>query len=110
MSDIKNSHELWFVKSCDYKGLRETFDALDGEIDKLEAENAALKEAQRWIPVSERLPEAKGWYPVVIKTWRLPNAFQDDVFYEPKTGWERDVDDEILFWMHPLPEIPEVNK
>lgn len=30
---------------------------LQAEIDEYEAENAALREAQRWVPVTERLPD-----------------------------------------------------
>lgn len=66
MSEIKSSHELWFVKARDYKGLRETFDALDDEIDKLEAENAALKKAEEMV---ERLIEAGN--PVVYEYIQL---------------------------------------
>jgi len=35
----------------------ENVDNLHAEIKELEAELAALREANRWIPVSERLPE-----------------------------------------------------
>lgn len=36
---------------------RVLYDEAQARIAELEAENAALKDAQRWIPVGERLPE-----------------------------------------------------
>ena len=127
MSDIKNSHELWFVKARDYKGLRETFDALDGEIDKLEAENAALKEAQRWIPVSERLPEDReevltidSFEVYALSVFQKKATVLDDnndweevenAFYIKGRGINPDSKsaDYPTHWM-PLPELPEADK
>lgn len=110
MSEIKSSHELWFVKARDYKGLRETFDALDGEIDKLEAENAALKETQRWIPVSERLPET--YKPVLTVDMSEATQVPVPAFYNPDTEcWSTHFkyDLWVTHWM-PLPELPEADK
>jgi len=108
MSDIKSSHEFWFVKARDYKGLCETFDALDDEIDKLEAENARLKDAQRWIPVSERMPD--DWESVL--TIDISKSTQDVVsaFYNPETSlWSTPFSSDlwVTHWM-PLPEPPIV--
>ena len=41
--------------------------ALCDALEKANAEIARLREAQRWIPVSERLPTERGYYLVVVK-------------------------------------------
>ncbi len=47
--------------------------ALD-EIERLQAELAALKEANRWIPVSERLPEENGEYWTIVNVYSHPES------------------------------------
>jgi hypothetical protein len=42
--------------------LRDALDVTSARIAELEAENQRLKDANRWIPTSERLPETEGMY------------------------------------------------
>ena len=87
-------------------------------IERLTAENAALREKQRWIPVTERLPEKQAWYHVEIrdkKTMRIAveqdlyavetaKKFGHEIGFCKANRWpERE---ELIAWM-PLPEAPE---
>lgn len=84
-------------------------------IERLTAENAALREKQRWIPVTEQMPETG--VPVLVNyigTDELPHA--DGVVAWTDWGalwWEGSLADSesevtvpITHWM-PLPEAPE---
>ena len=83
-------------------------DAADA-IERLTAENTALREKQRWIPVTERLPERD----VQVLGWYKDNPFSQ---YRPEVvawngnGWvfvyaHRYVTN-VTHWM-PLPGAPE---
>ena len=81
-------------------------------VRELESENARLKDAQRWIPVSERLPD--NWESVL--TIDISKSTRDMVtaFYNPETSlWSThfsmysDSDLWVTHWM-PLPESPIV--
>lgn len=78
-------------------------------IERMTAENAALRENQRWIPVTERLPERD----VQVLGWYKDNPFSQ---YRPEVvawngnGWvfvyaHRYVTN-VTHWM-PLPKAPE---
>ena len=78
-------------------------------IERLTAENTALREKQRWIPVTERLPERD----VQVFGWYKDNPFSQ---YRPEVvawngnGWvfvyaHRYVTN-VTHWM-PLPKAPE---
>ena len=78
-------------------------------IERLTAENAALREKQRWIPVTERLPERD----VQVLGWYKDNPFSQ---YRPGVvawngnGWvfvyaHRYVTN-VTYWL-PLPAAPE---
>lgn len=80
-------------------------------IERLTAENAALRGKPRWIPVAERLPERD----VQVLGWYKDNPFSQ---YRPGVvawngnGWvfvyaHRYVTN-VTHWM-PLPEAPEVD-
>ena len=80
-----------------------TYEDLESEIVELAAENERLREASRWIPVGERLPEKEGSYLVsyygvkftrdgyfngkrfsgesrIVSAWReLPEPYQEDL-------------------------------
>ena len=85
---------------------------------KAEAERDALREKQRWIPVTERLPEKQGWYHVAIrdkKTMRI--AVEQDLYsVETAKNFGHEIGfckanrwperEELIAWM-PLPEAPE---
>ena len=102
-------------------------------IERLTAENAALREKQRWIPVNERMPEERVLVNVVWVN-RAPEPYYEKIkdvpfsgtacFYREKWYWDspvvldllaeygEDASDlvdeavEITNWM-PLPEAPE---
>lgn len=102
-------------------------------IERLTAENAALREKQRWIPVTERLPEELALVNVVWVN-RVPEPYYKKIkgvpfsdtacFYRGRWYWdspavldllaeygedEIDLVDEaveVTHWM-PLPEAPE---
>lgn len=87
-------------------------------IERLTAENAALREKQRWIPVTERLPKKQAWYHVAIRDKKTMRVSVEQDLYSVETAknfgheigfckanrWpERE---ELIAWM-PLPEAPE---
>ena len=102
-------------------------------IERLTAENAALREKQRWIPVTERMPEERVLVNVVWVN-RAPEPYYERIknvpfsgtacFYREKWYWDspvvldllaeygEDASDlvdeavEITHWMS-LPEAPE---
>ena len=86
-------------------------------IERLTAENAALRENQRWIPVTERLPEKQAWYHVAIKDKKTMRVSVEQDLYAVETAknfgheigfckanrWpERE---ELIAWM-PFPSAP----
>ena len=78
-------------------------------IERLTAENAVLREKQRWIPVTERLPERD----VQVLGWYKDNPFSQyrhEVVAWNGNGWvfvyaHRYVTN-VTHWM-PLPDAPE---
>lgn len=111
-------------KSCDMcqRSKRGCFECINSYlyeavslIEQMTAENAALREKQRWIPVTEQMPETG--VPVLVNyigTDELPHA--DGVVAWTDWGalwWEGSLADSesevtvpITHWM-PLPEAPE---
>jgi hypothetical protein len=80
-------------------GLNEQAHTLRARIAELEAENARLREAQRWIPVGERLPENFGLYLVF---------YGDDDCYGAEHGQHPSLgefSERVTHWM-PLPPPP----
>lgn len=90
-------------------------------IERLTAENAALREKQRWIPVTERLPEKQAWYHVAIRDKKTMRVSVEQDLYSVETAknfgheigfckanrWpERE---ELIAWMQfpSAPEAPE---
>lgn len=83
-----------------------------------EAERDALREKQRWIPVTERLPEKQGWYHVAIRDEKTKRIAVEIDLYSIETAknfgheigfckdgrW--DVREKVIAWM-PLPKAPE---
>jgi hypothetical protein len=80
-----------------------------------EEEYMALRDAGRWIPVSERLPETRtnvmaydGNFPHSMTSFRIVSLTIDcQQWYDAHSDQEFEVD-AFTHWM-PLPEIPEVN-
>lgn len=52
---------LTFMQRKYLRDIADFMDAQDNKIAQLEAELAELREAARWIPVGERLPEKNDW-------------------------------------------------
>jgi hypothetical protein len=77
------------IFACEKAGLskaavKEVEDALDLAISALEKQ-----EADRWIPVTERLPEEYGEYRITWKTSSDPGKrFIGDAEYEPGFEWD----------------------
>ena len=86
---------------------------------KAEAEKDALREKQRWSPVTERLPEKQGWYHVAIRDEKTKRIAVEIDLYSIETAknfgheigfckdgrW--DGREKVIAWM-PLPGAPEV--
>ena len=102
-------------EKCPVVGKKDCFEEVNTAaaelIERLTAENAALREKQRWIPVTERMPERD----VQVLGWYKDNPFSQ---YRPEVvawngnGWvfvyaHRYVTN-VTHWM-PLPEAPEVD-
>lgn len=93
---------------CGFEGDAEDAAELRTLITGLESRIAELEEKQRWIPVSERLPD--NWESVL--TIDISKSTQDVVtaFYNPETSrWSTHVSCDlwVTHWM-PLPEPPIV--
>lgn len=87
-------------------------------IEKLLAENAVLREKQRWIPVTERLPKKQAWYHVAIRDEKTMRIYVEQDLYAVETAknfghkigfckdgrWEGR--ERIIAWMS-FPEAPK---
>ena len=99
-SQMEDAQRLWTA-------LRERCIKAEADRASLTAELAAAREAQRWIPVGERLPEEDD--EVICMTTRanrhtrcIRTFYRDGEFYTP---WSSDI---VTHWM-PLPPAPEVS-
>ena len=87
------------------------FDVIEllGEIKSLYEYIDELESAQRWVPVSERLPNKSGWYRVgAINVFY--EGYTDEVYFEAnrtKLGWHTCIRDEIYCWLDGVPELPK---
>lgn len=65
-------------------------------------------EANRWIPVSERLPEEADRYLCNIKSFAFPGSYYQDILKYDKGGFIEGhiYTDDVTHWM-PLPEPPK---
>jgi hypothetical protein len=93
-----------FMAEC--RRWQPSFDALEAEQDDLRAEIARLREAARWIPCSERVPDV--WDEVLALTaaGRVHGGYRS---YDGRWCLNHiDIPgDEVTHW-RPLPEPPEV--
>ena len=80
---------------------------LTRKVRELESENARLKDAQRWIPVSERLPERDGFYLVLENVNQVAGYYHWCKVFGWNTDGGRTNIQSVTHWM-PLPEPPEV--
>lgn len=89
---------------------------LEHAFDKQKEYIARLEDAQRWIPVGERLPEAGERYPgystdVLSMSGTRPEGIYLSCYKYEDGEWFDIVTDDVIegvtYWM-PLPEPPEV--
>jgi len=77
-------------------------------IETLQTEVAAPKEAQRWIPVSKRLPDTDivELYEVVIRN-KKGHRFRQEVYWQ-SSEWEIPSSEYVEYWreIEPLPPPP----
>jgi len=71
----------------------------DKHITELEAENTALREQVRWVPVSERLPDDHGFFIAITGS-----GHRCLLGYNTTHGWQWD-GSAVTHWM-PLPPPP----
>lgn len=79
-------------------------------IERLTAENAALREKQLWQPVLAGNPERKGCYLVTVHHWLDGAPVVREAFWNG-ADWlscerRREITPRVTHWM-PLPEAPE---
>lgn len=72
----------------------------------LKAENARLKEANRWIPISESLPDHND-YVLVLKLYEPKNKLYVSTDWYAGGVWQGSFEDKVIAW-RPMPEPPEV--
>lgn len=74
---------------------------IQGRYDMLELVRS-LPSAQRWIPVTERLPDEMGTYLVTLDYKEHGTGVMSLWFHNEEIGWDLRVADEVTAWM-PLP-------
>ena len=83
------------------------------ELRQVASENSELKEAQRWVPVGERLPENDDWVLARVLYSDVPDDFSTLFAWHSysgrwhvNTGKEDTVNMPVTHWQ-PLPAAPE---
>ena len=63
---------------------------------------------QKWIPVTERLPEEDGYYLCCVKSFSFPGRTYINILHCDKNGFQEGhiYTDDVTHWM-PLPEAPK---
>ena len=87
-----------------------TIAGLRVELRDATARIAELEEAQRWIPVSERLPEVNGWYLCGMVSF-LGATFTNEIYFDAVNidpRWNNPTQDRVYCWLDGVPELPEV--
>ena len=67
---------------------------------------------KRWIPVSERLPEANGWYLCGMVSF-LGATFTNEIYFDAvniNPRWNNPAQDRVYCWLDGVPELPEVTE
>ena len=110
---VKLLEEVCDIAQADVKTLDKMNDRLHGELEDLHqalhdariensgqaAELERIREARRWIPVEERLPETRD---PVLTLWI--SGMQSVKQYDEQHGWNTGA--HVTHWM-PLPELPK---
>ena len=86
------------------------FSGIVGRASKAEARIAELEEKQRWIPVSERLPEAKGHYMAVMVDGFDDSRSVETLRYFGDGDWFTWSDWYVVTHWKEKPELPEVQE
>jgi len=81
-----------------------------GYVEKLQAKIRELEDANRWIPVSERLPKKNGWHEV-LREDHTNKYYQDYKFFGlTKNNWLGTYSNfnRIVYWREnlPMPDVP----
>ena len=102
--DIESAVELWNTRPIEDE-LRARIAELEAESDQLTARLCQERQDDKWIPVSERLPE--DWTMVLFTNGvtRGIGQFDKDGFYD--YWYEYSFNKPVTHWM-PLPNPPEV--
>ena len=109
---IKKALRIAVNVGCGFEGDAEDAVSLLGLIEANEARIAELEAAQRWIPVSERLPEIGVrvlFYNNFIKNIHKGWYSGDEWVSEIGVFYNGDKLKRITHWM-PLPKLPEVQE
>jgi hypothetical protein len=114
MDDVKYTVVRGMRGSGKIRALEQMLCDRDAVIRTARAEIDRLKNASRWIPVTERLPEEEGWYLVYTTPKRAHKSINKAMFckgYEwgnPETYWRGAGGHwaNVTHWM-PLPDAPE---
>jgi len=82
-----------------------------GCVEKLQAKIRELEDANRWIPVSERLPKKNGWHEV-LREDHTNKYYQDYKFFGlTKNNWLGTYSNfnRIVYWREnlPMPDVPQ---
>lgn len=96
---------------CEEGGIIRRIDVkyLLAQLATLQSENAALREAQRWIAVGAKLPKRSNY---VMAVWNSEGvAWVGEAFYNAttklfKTSFDQSTDHAITHWQ-PLPTAPQ---
>jgi len=105
MTHITNPTSVGYGKTWDWFEKHSHFGEFYRGAVELEQRIAELEEAQRWNPVSERLPEENGQY-LIFWECKHGKGIEIDA-YSTSLGWHDVYSDLHTHWM-PLPEPPIV--
>ena len=87
------------------------FDVIEllGEINSLYEYIDELESAQRWVPVSERLPKESGWYYAGV-LGRFGDHYTHDVYFYAEDAafrWKDCEGDKVYCWLGGVPALPQ---
>jgi len=105
VSDIIRA-AMSYQQHMDFGGATEAAKTdLDNLVSKLNSRVTELEAAQRWIPVSERLPERDGYY-LITNSYTSLGYFFDGVWRYSPIHPNNQAAFPVTHWM-PIPEPPD---